>query len=106
MSYSLNLNSTSADGLWHDEEETGEWGIPISTSNAKGFHFDNAKLSRRMLLPIFLIYYYSELPSFFLLILKYNTKDSDIVKEAKRQTLMRPKLLKDAGKLNDTDVIW
>ena len=51
-------------------------------------------------------YYYSELPSFFLLILKYNTKDSDIVKEAKRQTLMRPKLLKDAGKLNDTDVIW
>jgi hypothetical protein len=28
---------------------------------------------------------------------QYNTKDSDIVKEAKRQTLMRPKLLKEAG---------
>jgi hypothetical protein len=56
MSHSLNLISTSADGLWHDEEEIGEWGIPISTSNAKGFHFDNAKLSRRMLLPIFFLY--------------------------------------------------
>jgi hypothetical protein len=33
--------------------------------------------------------------------LAYNTKDSDIVKEAKRQTLMRPKLLKEAALKNN-----
>ena len=33
--------------------------------------------------------------------LAYNTKDSDIVKEAKRQTLMRPKLLKEAALENN-----
>ena len=33
--------------------------------------------------------------------LAYNTKDSNIVKEAKRQTLMRPKLLKEAALKNN-----